>query len=578
MIYLYTYMPLQTISSCEQIAKRSSTKNSVQKIFCSHRDAATGMIEYFVVNSSKNRGCWLPEDAIDLQSFVLMKRDRIEQARKKIDSVAYYVTRKQGKIQERKKADAEVVCSEPRSENGSAAVTTFNECSAPNIDPKASKYHLDQATISDATASAVLEDHFVVKLRNVLRKHHADAHTLFERTLDADMQHEEIEKLRQYNKKSIDSVNASLQQIGSRMWMKEDVVVSKMLEAEHLAKRKVEEKRSITQANNRYTGNTAQNGQVLSDAELLFEEAYMQHQRETKHLLAVSAKAGLKSVPEDAMNAVRARSLRSMESANAALIEARSPKALKEGELVLKLKNAESVAVQWHISEGFLNHHSSANQHTLPANRVVQQYAYYPLQNSTFPADVHAASLRQQQQEKQNYQVLLNSNYHQMGHLNRSMPQSIPQHGDFQTYEAPSTFSSSSAAGQQTSAVQVYQRTHHHPQSFSHRALQKSNGMHHLNLATNNVVNRIDRQSHAVPSHNVAQQQQQQQRHFQQMQLQQQGMIVGNVTMMQQHQPNSQQQYILMQNPSSVQHQQSEYTAPSYTGQKFSVSDDLWKS
>lgn len=134
-------------------------------------------------------------------------------------------------------------------------------------------------------------------------------------------------------------------QMGSKMWMTKDLTAAKMLEAEHLAKLKVKKTRRNEKASS-------------ASAEILLEEAYIQHQQEIKNLLVASSKAGLKSVPEDAINPARAKNFRSMRSANAALIEARSPKALVEKELMQKLKHVELDAVQWHISERLFKRHN----------------------------------------------------------------------------------------------------------------------------------------------------------------------------------------------------------------------------
>lgn len=554
----FLFPPLKTINSCEQITKRSSSKNSLYRICCSIRDTPSGLIEYLVVNSSKNRGCWLPEDAIDLQSFVVMKRDRIERAKIKIDSVGKKGSFKDSLQQEVNSTDPTEKMSEYVSRTGSSSIS--------HKEPRTAKTLLDQATVSDATASQVLEDHFMSKLRNFLSKHHADAQTLFETIHDANLHLEEMNKLRRHNRKLIDAVNTNLQQMGSRLWMADDVISSKMMEAEHFAKLKVEEKLSFQQANNGIIPYGVMNRQAVSDAEVLLEEAYLKHQRETKNLLAVSAEAGLKSVPEDTMNTVRANNLRSMQSANAALINAKSPKAWTELDIVQKLKNAEALAIQWHISERCIKQPSKSptpNQHSLPeANKVVQQYSgYYPMPNTTFTELVQPTILSHHPQDKQSYQAFVHTSSHQLGQQNRPTPQSGPQHYEHQALEAPPSFSSP-IASQQTSAAQVYARYQNHTQGFSH-FLQNSN-MHHMNLASNNPVGR-SRHNYMVPSHNALQQQQQQRR-FQQMQLQQQGMILGNSTMMQQQQPSAQQPYIIMQSRPPMLHQPSEYPSSSYPG------------
>ncbi len=51
----------------------------VQKeIKCSHIDPATGMVECFVVNKTKNRGCWMAEDSVDQSALILDRVTRIE--------------------------------------------------------------------------------------------------------------------------------------------------------------------------------------------------------------------------------------------------------------------------------------------------------------------------------------------------------------------------------------------------------------------------------------------------------------------------------------------------------------------
>jgi len=553
---------LKAINSCEQIIKRSSSKNSQQRICCSLRDTPSGLIEYFVVNSSKNRGCWLPEDAIDLQSFVVMKRDRIERAKIKIESVAKNGCFKESLKKEIKSTDTKEKIPESLGGTGPSTI--------PPKDPVGTKSLLDQATVSNATASEVLEDHFMSKLKNVLSKHHADALTLFETIHDADTQLQKMNRLRQQNRKLIDSVNATLKQMGSKIWMTEDLISSKMMEAEHFAKLKVEEKLSFQQANNGIVPYGVMNRQVVPDAEILLEEAYKKHQRDTKNLLAISAEAGLKSVPEDTMNAVRADNLRSMQSANAALIKAKSPKAWTELDIVQKLKNAEALAIQWHISERCIKQHSKSptpNQHTLPeVNRVAQQYAgYYSLPNSTFSEQVQPSILSHHPQDNQSYQGFVHSSAHQLGQMSRPTPQSRPQHFDHQAFEAPPSFSPP-IASQQTPAAQVYAHYQNHPQpqGFSHHFLPNSNHMHHMNLATTIPVSR-SRHNYVVPSHNVLQQQQHQRR-FQQMQLQQRTMILGNTTMVQQQQPSAQQPYVIMQSRTPMLHPSSEYPSSSYTG------------
>jgi hypothetical protein len=379
-----------------------------------------------------------------------------------------------------------------------------------------------------------------------------------------------MNKLRQQNRKLIDSVNATLKQMGSKIWMAEDLISSKMMEAEHFAKLKVEEKHSLQQANNGIVPLGVMNRQVVTDAEISLEEAYMKHQRETKNLLAVSAEAGLKSVPEDTMNAVRADNLRSMQSANAALIKAKSPKAWTELDIVQKLKNAEALAIQWHISERCIKQHSKSptpNQHSIPeANRVAQQYAgYYSLPNSTFSEQVQPSILSHHPQDKQSYQAFVHNSSHQLGHVNRPTPQSRPKLFDHQAFEASPSFSSPFAS-QPTPAAQVYAHYQNHPQpqGFSHHFLPSSNHMHQMSLATTIPVSR-SRHNYVVPRHNVLQQQEHQRR-FQQMQLQQQGVILGNATIMQQQQPGAQQSYIIMQSRTPMLHQSSEYPSSSYNG------------
>ena len=79
----------------------------VQKeIKCSHIDPATGMVECFVVNKTKNRGCWMAEDSVDQSALIL---DRVSRMEKKQDAFKQALAKKvKEHAEERRKKKAEV--------------------------------------------------------------------------------------------------------------------------------------------------------------------------------------------------------------------------------------------------------------------------------------------------------------------------------------------------------------------------------------------------------------------------------------------------------------------------------------
>ena len=79
----------------------------VQKeIKCSHIDPATGMVECFVVNKTKNRGCWMAEDSVDQSALIL---DRVTRMEKKQNAFKQALAKKMKEhAEERRKKKAEV--------------------------------------------------------------------------------------------------------------------------------------------------------------------------------------------------------------------------------------------------------------------------------------------------------------------------------------------------------------------------------------------------------------------------------------------------------------------------------------
>ena len=558
---------MQTVNSSEFIAKRTSSKSSAQRIFCSHRDSATGMIEYFVVNSSRNRGCWVSEDAVDLQALVFMKRDRIEQARKRFQSVIKGGTHQVDFPKERNVIDVR---------SASATCTVSDETKTVKMGialdslGKTANHHTSTiASIKSrpdppgAPLSRV-EEQLVNQLRQVLHKHQSDNYELFKSMLDTStaVVHEKLGALRRINRHLIDSANAPLRQLGSRMCMSDELITSKMSEAELFAKRKVEDEWRNRQSNKSPFTLLTPNGQGLSDLEIAFEKAYIQHQVDTRSLLAAAAEAGLKSVPVDRMNAARTKNLRQMQSANAALQQVGSPKALSEAELIQKIQNAETVAQQCHLAEERRKHAEARTTSSVPSqhaisgtNRATPQQSYYPVSNSNFIAADVAARSRQPQQTT--YQAFASNNYPQM---NRPPPQSIPQLDDYKARETHSA-----APGQ----IPGQMISSDHPQSLNHHLFQNNNAMLQLNLATNNIAS-VNRQNHFVGNQSAAPQ-----RHFQTIPSQQ--VVMGqNVPMMQQLPSNRQRYNNMLQNPSAGQqpHGLSAHSA----GQNFNAPESIWKT
>lgn len=560
-----------TVNSSEFIAKRTSSKSSVQRIFCSHRDSATGMIEYFVVNSLRNRGCWVSEDAVDLQALVFMKRDRIEQARKRFQSVINEGTHQVDFPKERAVIDVR---------SASAIGTVSDEMGTvklgiafDSLEKIANHHPSTTASIMPSRPDppgaplSRVEEQLVNQLRQVLHKHQSDTHELFKSMLDTSTAavHEKLGALRRINRHLIDSANAPLRQLGSRMCMPDELISSKMSEAELFAKRKVEDEWRNRQSNKSPFTLLTPNGQGVSDLEIAVEKAYIQHQVDTRSLLAAAAEAGLKSVPVDSMNAVRTKNLRQMQSANAALQQVGSPKALTEAELVQKIQSAETVAQQCHLAEERRKHAEARTASSVPsqhaisgANRATPQQSYYPVSNSNFTAADAAARSRQPQQTT--YQAFASNNYSQM---NRPPPQSIPQLNDYKARETHSAHSS--ATGQMPGQI----ISSDHPQSLNHHLFQNNNAMLQLNLATNNIAS-VNRQNHFVGNQSAAPQ-----RHFQTMPSQQ-GVMGQNVPMMQQLQSNRQHYNNMLQNPSVVQ--QPHGSSAHSSGQSFNAPESIWKT
>lgn len=92
-------MSVNTVASRKANSNKSPTTTAIQ---CVHTDPATGFNEYFVVSHSKKRGCWYPEDSVDLSSLTQYrlkrrrhyvekkereKKEQLERERKKIKVV-----------------------------------------------------------------------------------------------------------------------------------------------------------------------------------------------------------------------------------------------------------------------------------------------------------------------------------------------------------------------------------------------------------------------------------------------------------------------------------------------------------
>jgi len=80
-----SYLNRTAISTCESFARRvTSSKESVLKLVkCIHRDPSTGLLEYYVVQRGKRRGCWFSEENIDLSALIMDRAIRIEAQRTK---------------------------------------------------------------------------------------------------------------------------------------------------------------------------------------------------------------------------------------------------------------------------------------------------------------------------------------------------------------------------------------------------------------------------------------------------------------------------------------------------------------
>jgi len=92
-------MSANTVASRKANTNKSPTATAIQ---CVHTDPATGFNEYFVVSHGKKRGCWYPEDSVDLSSLTQYrlkrrrhyvekkereKKEQLERERKKIKVV-----------------------------------------------------------------------------------------------------------------------------------------------------------------------------------------------------------------------------------------------------------------------------------------------------------------------------------------------------------------------------------------------------------------------------------------------------------------------------------------------------------